>query len=185
VSAVTAQEGPVASVSEALVSSSAAIAIWAIGAVLTIAILGAIIGAPLLQAGGYPALALKIYRAFSFACHQLPDRSFHLHGYKFAVCSRCTGIYSGLALATLTYPLIRSFKQTPTPSLVWLFLAAAPLAIDWALGFFSLWQNNHASRFTTGALLGAASVFYILPGLIELSYRLTRAKRTRGREAVG
>ena len=179
-SAVTNHNSDLAAHTPALDSSFSAAATWAISATLTIAILAAIIGAPLIQAGGHPAVAFKIYRAFSFACHQLPDRSFHLQGYKFAVCSRCTGIYSGLALATLTYPLLRSLKHTETPSLIWLFLAAAPLAIDWSLGYFSIWQNNHASRFTTGALLGAAAVFYILPGLIELSSRISvRHKENR------
>ena len=180
-SAVAAQDRQVASAAEALDPSSGAITIWAISAALTIGIVGAIIGAPLIQASGHPAFAFKIYRAFSFVCHQIPDRSFHLDGYKFAVCSRCTGIYSGLALATLTYPLVRSLKQTATPALIWLFLAAAPLAIDWTLGYFSIWQNNHASRFATGALLGATTVFYILPGLIELSFRINvRLRRSPG-----
>lgn len=150
--------------------------IWAISATLVLAILAAIIGAPLLQSSGHPAFAIKIYRAFSFVCHQIPERSFHLHGNKFAVCSRCTGIYAGLALATFAYPLARSLKRTEPPRLVWLFLAAAPLAIDWSLGYFSIWQNNHVSRFATGFLLGAVVVFYILPGLIELSWRVSRRK---------
>jgi len=155
--------------------SFGAVAIWAISATLAIAVLAAIVGAPLIQSLGHPAFAFKIYRAFSFVCHQIPDRSFHLAGYKFAVCSRCTGIYSGLALATLSYPLVRSLKQPVTPNLIWLFVAVAPLAIDWSLGYFSVWQNNHVSRFSTGALFGATAVFYILPGLIELSYRLSGA----------
>jgi uncharacterized membrane protein len=135
-------------------------------------LLALIIGAPLAQANGHAAFASAIYKAFSFVCHQIPERSFHLIGYKFAVCSRCTGIYSGLAIAVLIYPLVRSFDNTQTPSLIWLFVAAAPLAIDWSLGYFSIWQNNHASRFATGALLGTTAVFYILPGLIELSSRI-------------
>ena len=139
---------------------------------LVIAIVAAIVGAPLIQSSGHPAFAVKIYRAFSYVCHQIPERSFHIYGNKFAVCSRCTGIYAGLALAVLAYPLTRSLKRTDTPRLVWLFLAAAPLAIDWSLGYFSIWQNNHASRFATGFLLGAAAIFYILPGLIEMSSRL-------------
>ena len=146
--------------------------VWAITATIALGLVALIIGAPLAQANGHASFALAIYKSFSFVCHQIPERSFHLLGYKFAVCSRCTGIYSGLAVAALMYPAARSLKQTETPHLVWLFLAAAPLAIDWLLGYFSIWQNNHASRFSTGALLGATAVFFILPGLIELSYRL-------------
>ena len=72
------------------------------------------------------------------------------------------------------YPVVRSLKQTETPHLAWLFLAAAPLAVDFSLGYFSIWQNNHASRFATGALLGAVAVYYILPGLIEASSAVVR-----------
>jgi uncharacterized membrane protein len=170
--AVTANDRHLTSRTQAVDSSFVAAAVWAISATLAIAILGAIIGAPLLQSSGHSAFAFKIYRAFSFVCHQIPERSFHLYGSKFAVCSRCTGIYAGIALAVLAYPLTRSLKRTDTPRLVWLFLAAAPLAIDWSLGYFSIWENNHASRFATGFLLGAAAIFYILPGLVELSSRL-------------
>ena len=77
----------------------------------------------------------------------------------------------------LTYPLVRSLKQTETPSIVWLVLATLPLVIDFSLGYFSIWQNNHASRFATGALLGSVAVFYILPGLIELSSRVDFTKK--------
>lgn len=169
---------------QVLKSSSGATAVWAVSAALVCAILAAVISAPLIQSS-HPALAFKIYRAFSFVCHQIPERSFHVYGNKFAVCSRCTGIYAGLAVATLAYPLTRSLRRTDTPGLIWLFLAAAPLAVDWSLGYFSIWENNHASRFATGFLLGAAAVFYILPGLIELSSRfranLMNATRKRSR----
>ena len=151
-------------------------AVWAVSAAIAILILAAIIGAPLIQSSGHPAFAFKIYRAFSFVCHQIPERSFHLYGNQFAVCSRCTGIYAGIGLATLAYPLTRSLKRTDTPRLIWLFLAAAPLAIDWSLGYFSIWENNQVSRFATGFLLGAAAIFYILPGLIELSSRLVKQR---------
>ena len=164
--------------------SFSAVIVWSITATFTIAILAAIIGAPLLQASGHTAFASDIYKTFSFACHQISERSFNLAGEKFAVCTRCTGIYTGLALAVLVYPLTRPLNQTRTPRLLWLFLAAAPLAIDWLLGYFSIWQNNHVSRFSTGALLGATSVFYILPGLIDLSNRLVGSNRMRGRKIV-
>jgi uncharacterized membrane protein len=171
VSAVTAKDRHPAANAQTLERSSG-LFVWVISAAFALSILAAIIGAPLLQSSGHPAFAFKIYRAFSFLCHQIPQRSFHLHGNKFAVCSRCTGIYAGIALVAVAYPLARSLKRTDAPRLVWLFLAAAPLAIDWSLGYFSIWENNHASRFATGFLLGGAAVFYILPGLIELSSRL-------------
>ena len=169
---VATKDRHTASDTQAFDRSFGAVPIWAISATLAIAILAAIVGAPLIQSFGHPAFAFKIYRAFSFVCHQIPDRSFHLAGYKFAVCARCTGIYSGLALATLSYPLVRTLRQPVTPNLIWLFVAVAPLAIDWSLGYFSVWQNNHVSRFSSGALFGATAVFYILPGLMELTVKL-------------
>lgn len=150
------------------------IAIWAITALFGLAIIALIIGAPLAQASGHPAFGATIYKAFSFVCHQIPERSFHLAGHQFGVCSRCTGLYAGFAVAALGYPLIRSLKTTGTPPRLWLILAAVPLAIDFALGFFSIWRNNQLSRFTTGALLGAVAVFYIMPGLVELTSSMIR-----------
>jgi len=133
-----------------------------------------IIGAPVAQANGHPAFASPIYKAFSFVCHQIPERSFHLAGHQFAVCSRCTGLYTGFAVAALVYPLARSLQRTDTPSRVWLILATLPLLIDFALGYFSIWQNTQLSRFLTGALLSSVAVFYIMPGLIDLSSVIAR-----------
>jgi len=94
-----------------------------------------------------------------------------LGAHKFAVCARCTGLYVGFALATLFYPLVRSLRRTEAPPRKWLFVAAAPLAIDFSLTFFGIWENTHSSRFITGALLGAVAVFYVMPGLVDLSLR--------------
>jgi uncharacterized membrane protein len=159
---------------EAAPVSRRAIAIWAVTAAFGLAIIGLIIGAPLAQADNHPDFASAIYKAFSFLCHQIPERSFHLAGHQFAVCSRCTGLYAGFAAAALVYPLTRSLKSTETPPRLWLILAAVPLAVDFALTYFSIWQNNHLSRFSTGALLGAVAVFFIIPGLVELSYTIPR-----------
>ena len=147
----------------------AATAVWLLVTAISLTILAAIIGAPLSHSYGYTTLAAAIYKTFSYVCHQIPERSFHLAGHKFGVCSRCTGLYSGFALAALAYPLTRSLKRTDTPRIFWLMLAALPLAIDFSLGYFSIWPNTHLSRFVTGGLLGATAVFYIVPGLIELS----------------
>ena len=147
------------------------IAMWLIAAVGSLAFLALIIGAPLAQKSDHPFWALTIYQSFSYVCHQLPERSYFIGGHKLAVCSRCTGLYAGFALATILYPLVRSLRQTEAPPRKWLFLAAAPLAVDFSLTFLGIWENTHSSRLITGALLGAVSVFYVMPGLVDLSLR--------------
>ena len=155
---------------QAMPACRSATAIWLFMSAIALAIIGLIVGAPFAQTHGHPEFASPIYRAFSFVCHQIPERSFHLGGRQFGVCSRCTGLYAGFAVAALIYPLARSLKRTDTPSRVWLILAALPLAIDFSLGYFSIWQNTLLSRFFSGALLSSVAVFYIMPGLIELPF---------------
>lgn len=151
------------------------IVMWLIVAAGCLILMSLIIGAPLALNTGHPFPGLTIYRAFSYVCHQIPERSFFIAEHQFAVCARCTGLYAGFATATLLYPLFRSLRQTEAPKRKWLFIAAAPLAVDFTLGFFGVWDNTHFSRFATGALLGGAAVFYVIPGLVDLSLRDWRA----------
>jgi uncharacterized membrane protein len=153
------------------VSNRRPLLMWLIATIGCLAMMSLIIGAPLALNAGHPFWGFTLYRAFSYVCHQIPERSFFIAGHPFAVCSRCTGLYAGFTVATLAYPLVRSLRQTEAPPRKWLFLAAAPLAIDFAVGYFGVWENTHSSRFATGALLGAVSVFYVLPGLMDLSLR--------------
>jgi hypothetical protein len=52
-----------------------------------------------------------------------------------------------------------------------LLLAAIPLLVDFSLTFLGIWENTHTSRLLTGALLGSVAVFYVMPGIIDLSLR--------------
>ena len=158
------------------VSHRSQVAIWLVIAAGSLLICAAIISAPLALSSGHLLWALPLYHAFSLVCHQIPERSFFIAGHPFAVCSRCFGLYAGFALATIAYPLIRSLKKTDAPPRKWLFIAAAPLGIDYALGFFGIWNNTHSSRVITGALLGAVAVFYVMPGLLDLGWRLVGRK---------
>ena len=152
--------------------TSFAFGVWGFVSLIALAIILAIVAAPLALANGHSTLAGDIYKGFSFLCHQLPDRSFHLAGHQFAVCSRCTGLYVGFALTALAYPLIRPIRTTTTPALIWLILATVPLLVDFSLGYFNIWANTHASRFITGALLSSVAVFYIIPGLVEITSKI-------------
>ena len=130
--------------------------------------------APVAAASGHSDIAKGIYGAFAIFCHQLPERSYFIDGHQLAVCSRCTGIYAGFALTILLYPVIRSLKHPVMPRPSWLLLAAVPLAIDFAVNFVGFWQNTHTSRLLTGAILGSAVVFYVMPGILDLSLRYPR-----------
>lgn len=144
---------------------------WFIVLAFALAICSVIIAAPVALADGHSAIAFNIYLPFSYLCHQIPARSFYFAEHPLAVCSRCTGIYAGFLLGVIVYPIVRSLRSTETPERKWLFIAALPLAIDFFLEFVGIWHNTHSSRFFTGALLGSVVVFYVLPGLLELSLR--------------
>lgn len=148
---------------------------WAISAAVITSLVSLVIIAPLAAASGHNEIAASIYYAFSPRCHQRPDRSYFIDGHKMGVCARCTGIYFGFALTLLAYPLVRSLRSTTTPARKWLLLAALPLAIDFSLTFFGVWENTHTSRLLTGLLLGSVAVFYIMPGIVDLSLRALRA----------
>ena len=160
--------------------------VWAGIVSISLSLVGLIIGAPLAQSTGHEAIGFTIYRAFSYLCHQLPERSFYLAGHQFAVCARCTGLYVGFAAASLGYPLVRSLKRTDTPARRWLLLAAAPMAIDVGLDMLGVWKNTHLSRLITGLLLGSVAAFYVIPGLIDLlNFDWRRLRLRRPAEATG
>jgi uncharacterized membrane protein len=150
---------------------------WLVSAVIVTVLVALVVVAPLAAAGGHGELAQVIYRAFAVLCHQRPDRSYFIDGHKLAVCSRCTGLYAGFVITLLLYPLVRSLRTTSTPPRSWLLLAAVPLGIDFSLTFFGIWENTHTSRLLTGALLGSVAVFYVVPGLIDLSLRALQAPK--------
>jgi uncharacterized membrane protein len=149
--------------------------VWAALSAVSLGLLGLALVAPVLLAHGYSQPASFIYRGFSFLCHQLPSRSFHLEGHALGVCARCTGIYAGFAVSVLFYPLVRSMERAETPRRIWLVLACVPIAVDFALGFFGIWPNTHFSRFTTGAIFGAACALFVVPGFLDIGRAVQKA----------
>ena len=123
----------------------------------------------MLKAGGFVATAQSVYGAFALLCHQMDERSFHVAGFKLAVCARCFGLYAGALLGALVYPLARPLVRRDLPARGWLLAAGVPTTVDFALGFFRVWENTHASRFLTASLLGVAVAFYFVPGAVDLA----------------
>ncbi len=134
----------------------------------------AIIAAPVTKAGGVEGFSSPVYTFFSYICHQIPDRSFHLLSHQLGVCSRCFGVYLGLLLGIAIYPIWRGVDTIEPIPRFWLFLSLIPVSIDWSLTAFGIWENTQASRLITGLILGIACATFIVPAVVEITQNLRR-----------
>ncbi|MBN1633262.1 MAG: DUF2085 domain-containing protein [Ignavibacteria bacterium] len=128
----------------------------------------AIVAAPVIvDIPGFAGKAgIIIYGFFSPLCHQSADRCFFIDGNKFAVCSRCFGIYTGFLVGTVLYPLFYRKNFLKMPGLFLLAFAAFILALDVALDWFGFFKNTFLSRSVTGGFIGIITAFFIIPGLL-------------------
>jgi uncharacterized membrane protein len=131
--------------------------------------LGVIFAPPLLIAQGHQYAALALYQGLSGICHQIPSRSFQLHGFPLAVCSRCTGLYAGVAMGAMLHPFVRRFSGGGKLTKFWLALAFLPMLVDFSVGYLGIRENSFVSRTATGALAGAAAALYLLPELMTMA----------------
>ncbi len=153
--------------------------VWSGFALLAAAWVFLIVLAPFAEANNLTSISNPIYKFFSFICHQIPARSIHFHGHVLAVCSRCFGVYLGLLFGFVGYPFFRRIGETEPLPRIWLFLAMIPMAVDWLLGFFEIWENTHLSRFLTGAILGTACAIFIIPALVEIFQLLSNKRQVK------
>ena len=133
-----------------------------------------IISAPMLAKYEYVFASGITYLFFSKICHQMPERSFFIFGKQFAVCSRCTGLYFGFLLGTIIYPLLCKLKPKWIPPKKYFFLAGIPISIDIFIRFVHIAENTFFSRLITGLLLGATTVFFVLPGFLSLGNKSSK-----------
>lgn len=150
-----------------------AITAWAIGFSVVFIWVFVIVLAPVFAANNLENFSNPIYSFFSYLCHQIPERSFHIENHSLAVCSRCFGVYFGLFAGFLIYPLFRVIEDTEPLPRIWLFLSLVPIGIDWLLGVFGIWENTFLSRFSTGMILGIACAVFIVPAIVELGQLLS------------
>ena len=152
---------------------SQAFRVWLIGCAITLAWVSLIVVAPLARANGLTAVSTLLYTFYSFICHQISGRSFHIEGEQFGVCSRCFGVYFGLLLGYVGYPLWRTIDEIEPIPRIWLFLALIPIGVDWSLTILGIWENTFTSRFITGLILGIACATFIVPATVEIIRNLT------------
>ena len=159
-----------------------AVRVWMIASLVVFAWVLLIVGLPVAKANGFVTISSPLYHFFSFVCHQIPERSFHIAGEQFAVCHRCFGVYFGLLFGFAIYPLLRSVDEIEPLPRFWLFLSLIPITVDWSLNFLGIWENTHLSRFLTGMIVGVACSTFIVPALVEITRNFTYRRRISTRK---
>jgi uncharacterized membrane protein len=86
-------------------------------------------------------------------------------GHKVALCERDVAIYGAVLAAGLLFALMRP-RLRPL-SLRWFVLLALPMAIDGGTQLFGWRESNWWLRTLTGALFGAAAVWWAYPYIDE------------------
>jgi uncharacterized membrane protein len=158
---------------------SQAVKVWLICCAVALAWVLLILIPPIAKANGFTGVSSPLYSFFGYICHQIPARSFFIDGEKFGVCSRCFGVYFGILLGFLIYPLWRRIDETEPIARIWLFASLIPIGVDWSLGVFGIWENTFTSRFLTGAILGVSCATFIVPAVVEITRNLTLRSRIK------
>ncbi|MCL4539184.1 MAG: DUF2085 domain-containing protein [Bacteroidetes bacterium] len=117
-----------------------------------------------------------LYKFFRPVCDQMDSRSFHLFGYKLAVCSRCASIYYGATLGIVLYPFFKPLKDVEIPNLLFLAIPLAALVADFSLDYIDIGHNTFLSRSVTGGVFGISLAFFVVPVWVSL-FRELKTKR--------
>ncbi len=123
---------------------------------------------PVLQAIRIPVIGPAsgiINTCFASVCHQYDARSFHLFGFAFAVCSRCTCVYFGFLAGVLLWRWYRSSAHRR--ALLWWCIAAAPMIIDVLADTAGIRGSDFVTRSVTGAWFGGIAAQIVTPIFIE------------------
>lgn len=96
-------------------------------------------------------------------CHQIPERSFFIHGYQFPVCARCTGVI----IATIGSIPIFFIMRIKIKICIYLCLI---MFADWFLQFIGFRKSTNIRRFITGILggFGLSTIYlYVIRNIYE------------------
>ena len=102
---------------------------------------------------------------FNLICHQLPSKTLSLNGQFMPLCSRCTGIYTGLLIA-LVFQTISGRKKHGFPPIsisLASILFILSMAIQVVGSHFASWLEDNHVRFVTGLLCGSSVGIILFP----------------------
>ena len=100
---------------------------------------------PIFRAMGMERLAAITDAPWTLTCHRIPERTMSFLGTKMAMCSRCTGIVTGLGLGLIIGRPYRGPKQ------LWITLGIASVLMF--IEMVVIDKSWHSTRLFTGFLL--------------------------------
>jgi uncharacterized membrane protein len=110
-----------------------------------------------------PAIGELLAVPFMFVCHRLPERTLHVAGEAMPLCSRCAGIFTGLAAGALTcWPRLSLPRARIALAVGGVLMLADVVTQD--LGVHPVW---HSTRLLTGALLGYTASAALMSAIIR------------------
>ena len=90
-----------------------------------------------------------------YVCHQRIDRCFKINGRAMQICSRCLGIYLGLAIGLFIPFIFWSILLIDVKIMFMILIfALIPMALDGFTQLIGLRNSNNNLRFITGLLSG-------------------------------
>jgi len=119
-----------------------------------------IVAAPVaLHSAAAPAASV-LYVASSRICHQRPERSFSIAGFRMPVCARCSGLYLSAVAGTLLAWRKRADRAGSPPrrwSAPALIAAALPTMITFGLEIAGVMVFSNVARAIAALPLGAVA----------------------------
>lgn len=100
-------------------------------------------------------------QAFDILCHQLPERSIHIHDTPMAVCSRCFGIYGSFFLTMTFVPVLKQSHWRNKWAITLVIVALTINVVDSVAYSFGIWENTITSRFWFGSLIGFGAAYVL------------------------
>jgi uncharacterized membrane protein len=119
-----------------------------------------------------------VYDSGDFNCHQKASRSLFINGNEMPYCSRCVGIFFGLAIGTAI-----SLFYIVELRLRYIAAALLPIGIDGGMQMLGFWESTNPVRLATGGLAGALTGMAL--GYIFFVIGMALKDRRRGRSHPG
>jgi len=123
-----------------------------------------------------PPVAREIYAFGDIMCHQHASRSYFLNGNQMPFCSRCTGIFFGLALSSIVLAFVSMDIK------IWLIFALlVPMGVDGIaqdILTFLHYESTNPLRLVTG-LIGGTALGLAIAFIVRTSAEIWQMEREK------